>query len=259
VSQAGVVSRNDKGLPMSTQEERDQYFADQKKPFDFKFTAEVAGVFDDMVSRSVPFYHEMQRMTAELAADLIEPDTNVYDLGCSTGTTLVLLDGVAPPGVTFYGIDDAPDMLARCEGKLKQHDFAHPYRLMTTDLNAGIEMHNASLAVMGFTLQFIRPLHRDKLVADIYEGLNPNGGLILLEKVLGEDSHFNRLFIKYYYDMKRRNGYSEIEISQKREALENVLIPYKLLENREMLLRAGFRYVDVFFKWYNFCGIVALK
>ena len=129
----------------------------------------------------------------------------------------------------------------------------------TADRNAGVEMHNASLAVMAFTLQFIRPLHRDRLVADIYEGLNPNGGRILLEKVLGEDSTFNRLFIKYYYDLKRRNGYSELEITQKREALENVLIPYKLLENREMLLRAGFRHVDVFFKWYNFCGIVALK
>ena len=96
-------------------------------------------------------------------------------------------------------------------------------------------------------------------IRDSHRGLNPNGGLILLEKVLGEDSHFNRLFIKYYYDLKRRNGYTELEITQKREALENVLIPYKLLENREMLLRAGFRYVDVFFKWYNFCGIVALK
>ncbi len=77
--------------------------------------------------------------------------------------------------------------------------------------------------------------------------------------MLGEDSHFNRLFIKYYYDMKRRNGYTEMEIVQKREALENVLIPYKLLENRELLLRTGFRYIAAFFKWYNFCGIVAIK
>lgn len=244
---------------MTSDKDRDQYFADEKKPFDFRFTAEVAGVFDDMVSRSVPFYDEMQRMTAELASDLIEPGTNVYDLGCATGTTLVLLDRVAPKDVKFFGIDDAPDMLARCEAKMKQHGFAHEYELRTADLNGGVEMHNASLAVMAFTLQFIRPLHRDQLVADIFKGLNTNGGLILLEKVLGEDSHFNRLFIKYYYDLKRRNGYSELEITQKREALENVLIPYKLLENREMLLRAGFRYVDVFFKWYNFCGIVALK
>ena len=86
-----------------------------------------------------------------------------------------------------------------------------------------------------------------------------NGCLLLVEKVLGEHSTFNRLFIKHYYEMKARNGYSELEISQKREALENVLVPYRLEENKELLLNAGFRHVDVFFKWYNFCGMIALK
>jgi tRNA (cmo5U34)-methyltransferase len=89
--------------------------------------------------------------------------------------------------------------------------------------------------------------------------MNENGALIMVEKVLGEESLFNRFFIEHYYDFKRRSGYSDLEITQKREALENVLVPYKLLENRELLLRCGFRYVDVFFKWYNFCGIIAVK
>jgi tRNA (cmo5U34)-methyltransferase len=100
---------------------------------------------------------------------------------------------------------------------------------------------------------------RDKLMRGISEGLRENGALILIEKVLGEDSFFNRSFIKYYYEFKKRNGYSELEISQKREALENVLIPYRLKENLEMLEHAGFQCVDVFFKWYNFAGIVAVK
>ncbi|MBA3492852.1 MAG: tRNA (cmo5U34)-methyltransferase, partial [Gammaproteobacteria bacterium] len=127
------------------------------------------------------------------------------------------------------------------------------------DLNRGIYIENASMVVMVLTLQFVRPLYRDTLTKSILQGLNENGCLILVEKVLGEDSVFNRLFIKYYYDLKKRHGYNELEIAQKREALENVLVPYKLPENREMLLRAGFRYCEVFFKWYNFCGIVALK
>jgi len=101
--------------------------------------------------------------------------------------------------------------------------------------------------------------NRDRLIADIYRGLSPNGCLLVVEKVLGEESLLNRLFIKYYYELKRRNGYSELEITQKREALENVLVPYKVLENRELLLRTGFRYVDAFFKWYNFSGKVAVK
>ncbi len=115
------------------------------------------------------------------------------------------------------------------------------------------------MVLMVLTLQFVRPLYRDTLIKAILQGLNENGCFILVEKVLGEDSVFNRPFIKYYYDFKKRNGYSELEIAQKREALENVLVPYRLLENREMLLRNGFRHCDVFFKWYNFCGMIAFK
>jgi tRNA (cmo5U34)-methyltransferase len=137
--------------------------------------------------------------------------------------------------------------------------FEHELELRVADLNEGAQIENASLVSLVLTLQFIRPLHREKLVRDIANGLNENGCLILVEKVLGEDSLFTRQFIKYYYDYKARVGYSELEIRQKREALENVLIPYKLLENRELLLRSGFRYVDTFFKWYNFCGMVAVK
>jgi len=115
------------------------------------------------------------------------------------------------------------------------------------------------MVIMCLTLQFIRPLYRERIVEEIYRCLNPQGCFILVEKVLGEDSLLNRLFIKYYYEMKKRHHYSELEISQKREALENVLIPYKLMENRELLTKCGFRYVDVFFKWYNFSGMVAVK
>lgn len=97
------------------------------------------------------------------------------------------------------------------------------------------------------------------MIAAIAQGTRANGCLILVEKVLGQDSTLNRLFIKYHYDFKKRNGYSELEIAQKREALENVLIPYHLEENRELLLRNGFRTCDVFFRWYNFCGMLAIK
>lgn len=239
---------------------RDEVFREQKDAVaDFKFGAEVANVFDDMVSRSVPFYAEQQRMVAEIAGDFAVPGSNVYDLGCSTGTTLLLIDRNAPPGVKFIGLDNSEEMLVKCRNKFAEHGLTREHELRYADLNQGIAIENASVVSMVLTLQFVRPLQREKLVQDIYKGLNENGCLLLCEKVLGEDSLFNRLFIKYYYDYKRRMGYSELEITQKREALENVLIPYKLLENRELLLRTGFRYVDTFFKWYNFCGMVAVK
>ena len=226
---------------------------------DFRFNGQVATVFDDMVSRSVPFYAEIQRMITEIAADYAVPGTRVYDFGCATGTTFEALDPVLPAGVEFVGLDSSQEMLDRCRVKLEEARMKRTLSLECADLNQGAAIENASVALMILTLQFIRPLNRERLMRDVHRGLNENGCLILVEKVLGEDSLFNRQFIKYYYDFKRRNGYSELEIAQKREALENVLIPYKLLENRELLKAVGFRYVDVFFKWYNFCGIVAVK
>jgi tRNA (cmo5U34)-methyltransferase len=226
---------------------------------DFRFDKNVATVFDDMVSRSVPFYAEIQRMCVELTEDFAEPGTNVYDLGCSSGTTFAALNPAIDNRVRFVGIDNSPDMLDTARAKFAQLNFEREVELRVADINQGVDISNASVVNLILTLQFIRPLRRERLIADIYRGLNENGALILVEKVLGEDSLFNRLFIDYYYDLKRRHGYSEMEISQKREALENVLIPYKLLENRELLLASGFSSVDVFFKWYNFCGIIAVK
>lgn len=243
-----------------SQAERDEVFRqEQSRVSDFKFNKEVAKVFDDMVGRSVPFYAEIQRMITEISADFATPGSRVYDLGCSTGTTFLDLHPRVDPSVRFVGVDNSDEMLKKCRQKLTDAGVNREIDLQCLDLNTGVPIENASIVMLILTLQFVRPLHRDRLVADIYKGMNENGALILVEKVIGEDSIFNRLFINYYYDMKRRNGYSELEITQKREALENVLVPYKLLENREMLLRTGFRYVDTFFKWYNFCGIIAVK
>ena len=238
---------------------RDKIFLEAQAATDFNFGEKVASVFDDMLDRSVPFYKEVQRMIAEMGTDFAAEDTNVYDLGCSTGNTLLHLDVSVGHKVRLIGVDNSEDMLQRCRQKLTEQGVRHEYELVCADLNQGVRIQNASMVLMVLTLQFVRPLYRDTLIKSIREGLNENGCLILVEKVLGEASIFNRLFIKYYYELKKRHGYSEMEIAQKREALENVLVPYRLSENREMLLRAGFRCNDVFFKWYNFCGIVALK
>ena len=240
----------------------DRVFAAEKdRVDDFSFNKEVAAVFDDMLDRSVPFYQEIQRMVAELAVDFAQPGTNLYDLGCSTCNPFLNINRIMPrdTDVRFIGVDDSPEMLKKARAKLSAAKFARQFHLQTADLNTGVEIDNASVVLMVLTLQFIRPLYRERLVKSIYDGLAENGCLILVEKVLGEHSTFNRLFIQHYYEMKRRNGYSELEISQKREALENVLVPYRLEENKELLRAAGFRNVDVFFKWYNFCGMLALK
>jgi tRNA (cmo5U34)-methyltransferase len=142
---------------------------------------------------------------------------------------------------------------------MQAHGVARPYELRVADLNKEFVVENASVVVMNLTLQFIRPLYRERVVRHVFDGLQDQGCLILVEKQTMSDSLLNRLFIRYYYDMKRRNGYSETEIAQKREALENVLIPYRPEENRELLRAVGFKYVEEFFRWYNFAGLVAVK
>jgi tRNA (cmo5U34)-methyltransferase len=239
---------------------KDKLFDEKRgKIDDFAFGESTAKVFDDMLDRSVPFYTEIQRMIGEMASDFAVPGSALYDLGCSTATTFLAIDKLVPPEVTFVGVDSSPDMLKRAEDKLRRAGVTRDVTLLCQDLNKDIPVENASVVILNLTLQFVRPLNRDRVVAGIARGVNEGGCLILVEKVLGADSTINRLFIKYYYEMKKRNGYSELEIAQKREALENVLIPYHFDENRELLRRNGFKACDIFFRWYNFCGILALK
>lgn len=226
---------------------------------DFRFGANVASVFDDMVNRSVPYYGEIQRMMAELAADHAREGTFVYDLGCSTGTTMIGMDTMVEKSIKFIGVDDSQEMLNKCKAKFDEIKFNRPYELRCADLGEGVKIENASVVVLCLTLQFVRPIYRERLLQDIVKGLNPGGVLILVEKILAEESDFNRDFINYYYNYKRRNQYSELEISQKREALENVLVPYKLSENITLLRDQGFASCEVFFKWYNFAALIAVK
>ena len=247
-------------MVLSGQLGSDKVFADSNASVnDFRFDQKVAKVFDDMVSRSVPYYTEMQRMTGELVAEFAKPGTNLYDIGCSTATTLLLLDDIVDPAVKFIGYDNSPEMLEKARTKITETGTKREFDLITADLHQPFSIENASVVSMILTLQFLRPLHREKVVQNIYDGLNKDGCFVLIEKVTSEDTIFNRLFIKNYYDFKRRNGYSEIEISQKREALENVLIPYRMDENFDMLKRVGFKTMEVYFRWYNFCAIIAIK
>ncbi len=226
---------------------------------DFRFDSTVASVFDDMVDRSVPYYREMQRMSGQLVADFARPGSKVYDLGCATGTTMALIDHCVGEGVEMVGLDNSQDMLDKCREKLELAQIATPFELVLADLNQSLEIDNASVVLLVLTLQFVRPMHRERLMQEVYDALNPGGCVILVEKTLGESSKLNRLFINHYNEMKRSKGYSELEISQKREALENVLVPYRLTENQALLSKVGFSEQDVFFKWYNFCGMIAVK
>ena len=239
---------------------KDHLFSKKREVIgDFNFGKQTAEVFDDMLDRSVPAYAEIQRMIGEIAADFAVEGSSLYDLGCSTCTTFLTLDGVVGKNVKFVGIDASPEMLTRGREKLAAAGFTREHELIQTDLNEGVRITDGSVVILNLTLQFVRPLYREQLLRSISQGMREQGCLILVEKVIPQASLLNRLFIKYYYAFKQRQGYSELEIAQKREALENVLVPYRLEENMQLLRSCGFRECAVFFKWYNFCGLMAVK
>lgn len=229
---------------------------------DFQFNRQVAAVFDDMLTRSVPLYSVQQEMLAELGRKFWIPGTRVYDLGCSTATTLIQLAGALDGRAQLVGYDNSHPMIERANLKLREHGLSERVEIRYGDLNgdlAELEFENASVVTLCWTLQFIRPLQRDRLLRWIYEGLVENGVLLVTEKILSNNSDLNRFFIEMYYEFKRRNGYSENEILRKREALENVLIPYRLDENLELFRRNGFEMVEPIFQWYNFAGFLCIK
>jgi tRNA (cmo5U34)-methyltransferase len=240
----------------------DRVFDQEWRPRDFAFDANVASVFDDMVSRSVPFYDEVQRMQTRLAVSLLpDRDSLVYDLGCSTATTLAAIAGRpdCPTGAHFIGIDNAPDMLDRATAKIEEHGLSERIALVESELDSGLALSPCDMVIMNWTLQFVRPVAREALMHVVAQALKPSGVLFLSEKVLVANSLLNRLYIEFYYDYKRHHGYSDSEIRNKREALENVLVPYRSDENHALLRHCGFASVDSFFRWYNFESLVALK
>jgi tRNA (cmo5U34)-methyltransferase len=242
---------------------RDQVFLiSSARASDFVFNTEVAEVFDDMIVRSVPFYLEQQFMIKEVGKKFWIPNTNVYDLGCSTATTLInLCREVDGPGL-FIGYDNSIPMLEQAKYKIKENSLENRIEVRYGDLNgdlSNLAIENASVITMCFTLQFIRPLKRDNLIKKIYSSLVEDGVLVVTEKILTSTTHMNRFFIDFYYDFKRRNGYSENEIMRKRESLENVLVPYRIDENLDLFRRNGFEIVETFFQWYNFAGFLCVK
>lgn len=241
---------------------RDELFQVEKGSQDFQFDTRVAGVFDDMVSRSVPFYRELQQVLADLTVQFLPESGGAFcDIGCSTGTTIanVLAQPRCPADVQAFGLDNAPAMLEQARGKLAGTPFRDRVTLIEADLNRSFELPSVNVVLMNWTLQFVRPIHRETVLRLIHDGLRPGGALLLAEKVLVEDSLLNRLYIELYYRFKARQGYSQEEIQRKREALENVLVPYRVDENVELLKRCGFTTVDTCFRWLNWAAFVAIR
>jgi tRNA (cmo5U34)-methyltransferase len=242
---------------------KDQVFAGSAaRASDFEFNKEVADVFDDMLNRSVPYYREQQALMQQIARKFYVPGTCVYDLGCSTGVTLINMAKTLGPNVHLIGYDYSKPMLEKAHANIAQAGLSEQIELRQGDFNDVLdkmELQNASVVTLCWTLQFVRPLWRDRLVKWINQGTVAGGALVCMEKVLTNSSDMNRYFIDFYYEYKSKNGYSPEEILRKREALENVLVPYRTDENFELFRRNGYSTVETCFQWFNFAGYLCVK
>jgi tRNA (cmo5U34)-methyltransferase len=232
----------------------------------FEFNENVAHVFDDMAHRSIPFYNQVEQMTASLAATFWQDDTAIYDLGCSTATCSLLVHneiqkqrGIVPGGFEIQAIDSSVPMCAEAKEKVSSAGIDSSVIHIRHGDILDIDIKNASVVIMNYTLQFIPPLKREKLIRKICAGLGENGVLLVSDKALQSHTDISRIFIDKYYDYKRTHGYSELEISQKREALENVLVPYHINEEENLFKKCGFDSVDIYFSWYNFTSFICVK
>jgi tRNA (cmo5U34)-methyltransferase len=246
-------------MPSSPALPTDRLYQTDTVPEDFTFSERVVEVFDDMLDRSVPFYQEVIKATAHLLRQHLQPGDTVCDLGCSTGTSLLqiarLLDG---HHLHLVGIDSSPAMLEKARLKAEMYGRQQSIAFSLEDINQ-LDRPGTAAFIINYTLQFIRPLVRPTLVRNLFANLRPGGLLIVSEKTILPDGRLNRSFIEIYHDLKRERGYSELEIARKREALENILIPFSIEENIALLNKAGFHPVTPFFQWFNFSSFVACK
>lgn len=226
---------------------------------DFRFDTTVVDVFPDMISRSVPGYQTIIQTIGKLTERFQQADSQYYDLGCSLGAaTLAMRRNITKSGCEVVGIDNSEAMVNRCTSHLHAFRSEVPARVELGDIRQ-TPLDNAAMVVSNFTMQFLPPEDRDALVQRIYASLKPGGIFVLSEKVVIPDPIPHELIIDLHHDFKRSNGYSELEISQKRTALENVMRPDSQQQHLTRLQKAGFEHVSFWFQCFNFCSLVAIK
>lgn len=238
--------------------QRDTLYSTPRVAIDrFAFDAQVVDVFPDMIQRSVPGYATIIAMTGILAGRYAQANTRCYDLGCSLGaSSLSMAQHIDAAGVEIIGVDNSPAMIERCTARTQQHNAAVTLRCESIQ---NTELSQASVVVLNFTLQFVPEADRAALLKRIGDAMRPGGILVLSEKIRFADPHLQELNTELHHEFKRANGYSDMEIAQKRSALEQVLVPETLDTHRQRLAGAGFASIDVWFQCFNFASLVAIK
>ena len=237
----------------------DIYSQYREKVADFVFDEKVVSVFDDMIRRSVPGYATVIAMSKVFAEHYAQENSNCYDLGCSLGaTTLAMRKGINKKNCRIVAVDNSPAMIERCRQIIDSDVSDVPVDVVLEDI-AKLKMQNASIVAMNFTLQFFSPDKREDLLGRIYNSMLPGGAMLLSEKIKFGDDDEQDFQTDMYHHFKQLNGYTGLEVSQKRKALENVLVPDTIEQHFKRLKDAGFDKCYLWFRCFNFVSIAAFK
>lgn len=224
----------------------------------WKFTQEVADVFENMLERSIPELDGMRDVVTRLACKFALPNTQVIDLGCSAGGSLIPIIREKGRTVSYIGVENSVPMIEKAEELIGALNV--DYLLQNMDLRSQFpQADNCSVILSVLTLQFIPMEHRQSLLHRVISSLNSGGAFVLVEKVLGNDHFLNDLMTTLYQQMKRDNGYSEVQIAEKKRSLENALVPVSARSNEELLRSAGFKHVECIWRNLQFVGWIAVK
>lgn len=241
-----------------TENKTDNIFANPMATAPFEFNAQVADVFDNMIQRSVPGYQFLLDVIGVLAQRYGQEHSQCYDLGCSLGTTTLRLRQHLPASCHVLGIDNSAAMVSRCRHNMARDNSQASYEILQQNIQ-DTNIENASIVILNFTLQFIPDDERQAILQSIYDGMQPGGVLLLAEKICFADTQQQELQTDLYHDFKRFQGYSDLEVAQKRAALENVLITNTLDQHQQRLSNAGFKQIDTCMQCFNFCALLAFK
>ncbi len=234
---------------------------DDTRPADgskWAFDAGVTARFDDMLGRSIPDYDAMRRLTLDVGSRFVRRDADVVDLGCSRGAAMQPFVDRFGAANRYVLIDESGPMLDAARDRFKGWP-EEVVRVIDHDLAEGLpQFIRPSLTLCVLTAMFIPPECRQRLVADVFAATRPGGAMLLVEKTLGETAASDRLLVDTYYDMKRRNGYTQDQVDAKRRSLRGVLMPMTATGNERMLRAEGFT-VQPFWRSLNFAGWLAVK
>jgi tRNA (cmo5U34)-methyltransferase len=231
---------------------KDQIYQQQEaEAGSFEFNDAVAEVFPDMLRRSIPGYDATIHAIGRLAARYVQPGTCCYDLGCSLGAAaLAMQRNIAADDCAIIAVDTAPAMIERCQLLLAENPAATECTVLQADVRT-IDISNASMVVMNYTLQFLPVDERLEMIRRIHSGMNDGGVFVLSEKVSDDDPDVEALLVELHHDFKRANAYSELEISRK--------VPETATAHLQRIEEAGFRHAGVWLRHFNFISIVAIR